>query len=832
MIAAALAAVAAALALPSAHAQSNRAAPLGLVAQSDQGNPTGQAVESVRPAADAFNTTAVTDATPAAAVDVDLPAQPLASALNELAHQARLQLMVHPDLGARRQAPAVSGRLTVREALDRLLAGSGLAARIQGSEVIVREAPPATTGRTTTLPAVVVTAAAERSAITEGSGSYASRSVTIGKTAQSLRETPQSVSVLGRQQMDDTGVTTMDEAVNYLTGLSTAGYGQHAAGFAGTTLVARGYDINSQLDGVPLTFGENHDLALYDRIEVLRGPTGLLQGSGEPGGAVNHVLKRPEAAVGLNGLASIGSWHNRRLGADVTGPLNASGSLRGRAILLHSDRNAYYDVGRATARTGYLVLDGDLTPQTTISASAILADRQGINFWGLPQYSDGRVVERRSAFVGLDRESKTTKHQYQLALRHRFDSGWAFQATWLKSKSDYRGFGGYATSDVDRATGLGNISIGRIATINENEAVDLNVSGPLRAWGRTHTLVAGWNRAAHTYVGGSRYTSFTDVDVLGRHDFDIDEAILRRGQTELTKSGLFGTARLKLTDPLTLVLGGRRSDYDSRSRVITDTTTAWTDSVANTQGKFTAFGGLVWDLTHQVSVYASYADTFIPQTQLTAAGRVLDPREGWQLEAGVKGEFFDGALNASLALFRIRDTNRAMLDTTTAGCNAAGGECYRAAGLVQSQGWEMEVVGSPAPGWDIAAGYSYVQARFLEDADPDNVGQRFSAQNTPRHLFKLWTQYRFDAQTLGGRLDGWSVGSGLKIQSDLVSTAVRQGGFATVSAKVGYRFNPKVDAVLLVNNVFDRHYLQQVGTTFFNLYGEARSVMLAVRGGL
>ena len=768
----------------------------------------------------------------AVAVAIDVPAQPLASALNELARQARLQLMVHPDLVAGRQAPAVAGQLTVREALDRLLAGSGLVARISGSEVIVREVS-ATPGSSMTLPAVVVAASVERTAMTEGSGEYASRAVTIGKTAQSLRETPQSVSVLGRQQIDDTGISTMDEAVNYLTGLSSAGYGNHTAGFAGTTMVARGYDVSSQQDGVPLTFGENHDLAIYDRIEVMRGPTGLLQGSGEPGGAVNYVLKRPQAALGLTGQASIGSWSNRRFGVDLMGPLNARATVRGRAVLVHGDRDAYYDVGRATARTAYLALDADLAPRSTISFAAILADRSGINFWGLPQYSDGRVVERRSAFVGLDRESKTSKHQYQLGFRHQFDNDWALQATWLRSKSDYRGFGGYATSDVDRATGLGNISVGRIATINENDAVDLNVSGPVRAWGRSHTLLAGYNRAWHNYVGGSRYTSFTDVDVLGRHDFAIDETITRRSQTEVTQSGLYGTARLRLTEPLTLVLGGRRSDYESRNRVITETTSAWTDSVANTDGKFTPFGGLVWDLNRQFSVYASYADTFVPQTQLDRSGKVLDPREGWQVEAGVKGEFFDGALQASLGLFRLRDTNRAMLETSDAGCSVASGECYRAAGLVQSQGWEMEVVGSPAPGWDLAAGYSYVQARFLKDSDADNVGQRFAGQNTPRHLFKLWTQYRFDPRTLGGRLDGWSLGTGLRVQSDLVSgSAVRQGGFGIVSAKIGYRFSARVDAVLLVNNVFDRHYLQQVGSTFFNLYGEPRNVTLALRGGL
>lgn len=772
------------------------------------------------------------DSAPAALVIVDLPAQPLASALNELARQARLQLMVHPDLVAGRTAPAVSGELTVRQALDHLLAGSGLSARVRGSEVIVQRPEPTSSGQPAALPAVVVSAAAVRDPTSEGSGRYAPRALSIGRTEQSLRETPQSVSVLSRQQMDDVGLTTLDQAVNYLTGLSTSGYGGHAAGFAGTVTVARGYEVSSLQDGLPVQNGESHDMALYDRIETMRGPVGLLQGNGEPGGAINYVMKRPQSTTQVNGLASFGSWGNRRLGVDLSGALNASGSLRGRAILLHSDRDAFYDVARSTSKTGYLALDYNLTPRTTISLAALVADRDSVNFWGLPLYDNGQVTRRRSAFVGLDRDASTRKRQVELSARHQFDSGWELSGRWLRNKSDYDGFGGYATSDVDPVTGLGDTSIGHIQTMNRNQSFDLHLTGPFEAWGRTHQVLVGYNRLSYEYLGGARYTSFTDVDVFNFHDYVIDEAIASKNNTETTQAGVYGTVRLKVSEPLTVVLGGRRSDYDNRRRSVAATTSAWVESAANTNGQFTPYGGLIWDLTKQLSVYASYADTFVPQTQVDASGNSIDPRTGWQFETGLKGEFLDGALNASLALFRIRDTNRAMVDLSQVGCGGtADGACYRAAGLVQSQGWEAEVVGRPLSNWDIAAGYSYVQARFLRDDDESLVGQRFSPQNTPRHLFKLWTHYRFDGQVLGGRLDGWSAGAGMRAQSDIVMGTNRQGGVAIYAAKVGYRFNRHLDAALMVNNLFDRHYLQAVGSTLFNLYGEPRSWMLSLRGG-
>ncbi len=134
------------------------------------------------------------------------------------------------------------------------------------------------------------------------------------------------------------------------------------------------------------------------------------------------------------------------------------------------------------------------------------------------------------------------------------------------------------------------------------------------------------------------------------------------------------------------------------------------------------------------------------------------------------------------------------------------------------------------PGLDMSAGYTYTQAKYLEDSDPANIGRRFGADVLPRHLFRLWARYRFGREDFGGALMGWRVGVGVQVQSGVYTASMRQGTYATASVRVGYQLNKHWDAALAVNNVFDRRYLRTPGhETFYNLYGEPRSFMLNVR---
>ncbi|MFT4193209.1 TonB-dependent receptor plug domain-containing protein, partial [Ottowia sp.] len=227
----------------------------------------------------------------------DIPAQPLAPALAALARQAGLQVVFAPELAEGRQAPAVQGTREVADALRTLLAGSGLQGRVQGRTLVVERAPapaPALSGQEGTLPEVKVMAQADRSGTTEGTGSFTTRTMSSATHLPlTLRETPQSVTVLTSARIEADNLVDLVDIAAAVPGLSLQ------SSEVRPVLESRGYIIESVTqDGIATPydwyFGDSlGNLAMQDRVEVVRGATGLMQGAGNPSGAINMVRKRP-----------------------------------------------------------------------------------------------------------------------------------------------------------------------------------------------------------------------------------------------------------------------------------------------------------------------------------------------------------------------------------------------------------------------------------------------------------------------------------------------------------------------------------------------------------
>lgn len=750
----------------------------------------------------------------------NIAAGPLGDALAEFAAESRVTLVFSAATLQGKQTRGLQGKHTVDAGFEQLLQGSGYRAVPSGNRGY---ALVAVHGADATL--APVTVKAERSAVTEGSGTYVARAVSIGKMTLAPREIPQSVSVVTSDQIKDQNLSTIAEAVQTAAGV-------RADSYAGTErITVRGYSLSAQFDGVPqansLTYLHN-DVALYDRIEILRGPSGLLQGSGSPAGSVNYVRKRPKDVAGVELAASVGSWNNYRAELDATAPLNADGSLRGRAVLAYQDKDTFQQVGHVRNEVAYGTLEYDLTPRTKLGLALTHLDSSRINFFGLPAFDDGRLPGR-TAFVGTNKPATNKLDEVAVDIEHQFDNGWKARAALSHKSVDYTGYAAYAWQGIDRNTGLVNLSLGRVQTDNDFDGLDVSVSGPFTLLGRTHTVSLGYNRVTNDYKGNVSYVSVMDWDALNVFDFGSlipgRSASTSTSNDYIKESGLYGVTRIKLADPLTLVLGGRWTDFTQKNRSLGATPTNWTTD-ARVRNEFTPYGGLVWDVSPQLTWYASYADTFAPQTVRDYTGKFLDPRVGWQIESGLKGEFLDQRLSASLAAFRIRETNRSMVDTDPSHicADSFDGTCSKAAGLVQSQGWEAEVVGKPLPGLDISASYTYLQAKYLRD--DANAGQRFATDTTPKHMAKLWSHYSFN-----GALTGWKAGLGVQAQSDLsVADGSHQAGYAIVSASVGYQINPQWSAQLNLDNLTDRSYLQSLGgRTFHNMYGTPRSALLTVR---
>ncbi|WP_332746959.1 TonB-dependent siderophore receptor [Hydrogenophaga sp.] len=768
-----------------------------------------------------------------APMQISIAAQPLAQALNDWARQTRLQLVVQQSAVAGKTAPAVSGSLSPRQSLDRLLAGSGLFGRFEGNLVTVEPMPRV--GDSTTLNTVTVTAQAERSATTEGTGSFAVRAVSINKGEQALKDIPQSISVLTRTQLDEQGITDLKVAANNVTGMVGAkGVGQ------GMVLSARGFQIDAwQYDGVPIP--RNHyalgnwgteGMVFYDRLEVLRGSSGLLQGTGSLGGAVNLVRKRGQSEKTVSLTARAGSWSRYGLQLDAGGPLNANGTLRGRVVVDQANSHSFVDYVNDRTRSLYAAVDYDISPDTTIGLGVSDSDSQGRPMIrGLPRYPDGRDLGLdRSTYVGAWWNRAHIKQTTLYAdLDHRFNPDWKLKVSALrmseKNTSVHQRMHGTVAAD---GSGL---TFANWATDFDSTkiALDAYVNGRFQALGLRHDVTLGSNY--------SKYTSndmFARTFTPGGNIFAIDHdrpwqdlatimaagGVQTRPEYDVRQRGIYGSWRAQLTEPLTAILGARVSWYDYLYRIPSTNV----QSVNTASGEVTPYVGLVYALTSQWSAYGSTTSVFEPQSARTVAGNVLDPIIGTNHEIGIKGELMGGRVNTSLALFRYDHKNRGVNDVAS-GFACDGWYCFIASGKVRSQGYEAEISGEVARGLQMMAGYTHNTTEFV--SDPVNQGKVFSTW-TPKHMLRAWASYQ-----LPGDWSRLNVGGGVTVQSHTLGydRSFKVSGFSVWNMRVAYEVTPEVSLSMNLNNVFDKRYwipgfAEQNGN---NDFGDPRNVMFTLK---
>ncbi|RZT39414.1 TonB-dependent siderophore receptor [Cupriavidus agavae] len=712
-----------------------------------------------------------------------------------------------------------------------------------GAALLAALPPAGAAGSETILPTVSVTGQAAEPP-SEATGAYTTETATIGsKLPASLKETPQSISVITRQRMEDQNLTTLDEVLRQVPGVTTD--------LSGTAVIPafyiRGFPVEYfQYDGVPIQTGgaswSQPDMIMFDRVEVLRGAGGLFNGAGQPGGVVNLVRKRPTATRQFSGALSAGSWDAYRAELDYSTPLNQSGSVRARVAGAYDDRHAFIDYANGQQTSLYGILEADLAPRTTASLGVGYQKRD----WrpammGLPRYSDGGDLGLpRSTFLSTPWtywDFQTT--QVFADITHRFNSDWQLKLSAVHDHETSDLKYAYVSGAVNRATLAGpRLAGGANAYDNKQLALDAYVTGAFRAFGRRHELVFGaswYDRQADAQGGQLPGFGGTPVNV-----FDFSPAAIAdpgaprwtsNTRTDTKQYGLYGATRLKLADPLTLLLGGRVSWWQTNAR---NQLTGATTSDYRQSGRFTPYAGLVYDLTPHWSAYASYADIFRVQSNyLDTDGNALPPVTGANYEAGVKGAYYDGRLNLSLAAFRTDESNRAIAVTPT----IVNSCCYASNGKVRSEGFETEVSGELLPGWQVSAGYTFNTTKYLRDATFE--GQPFRSI-APKHLLRLYTNYRLPRDW-----NAWSVGGGMDLQSATYSQGgnpsvrVQQGGYAVFNLRAGYRFDKTWSLALNLNNLFDRRYYARLGTAgafgpanFGNVYGTPRNVMVTLRAKL
>jgi len=783
-------------------------------------------------------------------VNLDIPAQSLDNALRQLGSQTQLQFVYSPETLRGLRSSPVKGSMEANDALGQLLRGTGIRYRVEGNTVILP--PPAEHNSSGLQLDETSVTATTLGASTEGTGSYTTGTASIGgKTQKTLRETPQSVSVMTKQRMEDQNLSSLTQVLDQTTGITVVGGNDSK-----NEIYSRGFVIRSiQTDGgAPMLRNETYDtlpdMTAYDHVEVLRGSDGLYGGTGDPGGSINLVRKRALPYNQLKISQSAGSWDNYRTEIDLTGPLAFDGALRGRVAMSYEDKKYFYDNADSEKHVVFGTLEADLTPDTLLTVGGTYEWRDMDGYWdrGLVRYKDGKEIgASRSTSLAADWSSNNYKRtEYFAKVEHAFNDNWKINSSYTKTKFDSTQDIGEVKASVNQVTNSTTFSRFIRGYTNEQDLFDANVSGKFEAFGLQHELLFGadYSEVARTYSDNSDLTTPSAINV----PFDITTGnagnmpkpakpgiYYYNPDWNQRKSGAYTTFKAQLAEPLHLTLGARYSDYRDNVRTVVPSFNMDTRVKESNRGEITPFGALVLDVTQDWSLYTSYAEIFQPQTAYKSlSGQPLDPIEGETYEFGTKGELFGGRLNISSALYYTKRENEAI---------STGTGYYVATGQVISKGIDTEISGELAPGWQAIVGYTLNLNKQRAGNNANLDGGRVSSQ-TPKHLFKFFTTYQ-----LPGEFDRWKVGLGATIQSDSsksgfvqhrlpnggLSTAEAysfdQAGYAVWNSLVEYKIDDHWTAQVNANNIFDKTYYQTVDSSDGgNWYGAPRNYMLTLRG--
>ena len=676
----------------------------------------------------------------------------------------------------------------------------------------------------------------------EDGDAYAAKAQTTAtRLPLSQRETPQSVSVVTRAQIEDFQLNDVNALLTTVPGVSVL-----AAETDRVYYSARGFDIQTfQIDGIglPFAFGiqtGSLDTAIYDRIEVVRGAPGLLSSTGNPSAVINFVRKRPDRTMKATASVQYGSFDQLRLDGDVSVPLTASGSVRARAVGALLDSDSYLDRYHLRRWTGYGIVEADLGPNTVVSAGYAHQDHKSRGaMWGaIPlAFADGtRIPFERDSNYAPDWSSwNVTDRQIFGDLSHDFGGGWTGKISVLRRATDeadtlfyiYGNPGrgsptGIDLSDPAKPQGIFSYP-GAFEGETRNLTIDAYVGGKVTIGGRQHDVMAGINRGAQSYLQASSYDT-ASIGIPLPLDTLFDGTFARPNfPTPYTPSldqhtrreTAYGLVRLNLADPLKVMLGGNYTHYTSEG-------VSYGAAQNFDRSKFLPFVGATFDLTANVSAYASFATIFNPQVEFDDQNRLLDPIEGDNLEAGFKGEWFGGRLNASAAVFRARQQNTA----EAAGFDAVRGRTIYTPVDATSQGIELEVAGQPAAGLQVTGGFSVMRVRNDRD---DSPARTF----VPRNVGRLNLTYSPPA------LPALKLGTSMQYQSGIytdattatgIGTRLRQGAYALVDLLARYDLTRNMSLSANVRNVTNAQYLTSL-TFDQGYYGAPRSVLgtLSVR---
>ena len=744
--------------------------------------------------------------------------------------QTGVQILVTSDLVTNEQTLALNGKYTAETALTELVKHSGLLVQRSGNN------------------ALTLVAASNSLAIKDDTletievhGSYTAKEMNNATgLVMSLRETPQSISIMTTQMIQDKALPNMSAVLKHIPGISMVGDASE-----GYLIYARGFVLDAavQVDGLITTpakstyaggFSQSIDPVIAERIEVLKGAAGILGGLGEPSATVNMIRKRPTVDFKGYVFGSTGSWNAYRAEADLSGSLTESGNVRGRVVAAYNTRGSFLDNYSRDNSVIYGVVEADISDYTKVS---VAIDHLATNSSGVYGYSanpayytDGTLIDLKRSFSTAQdwAHRDVTETSITTDFEHIFSNDWFVKASHRYSDAKMDVVSASLGQYVDKATGQlispWGSDIGHSDRTSKTNSLNVYLTGDFSLLSREHEFVMGFSSAGNEFV---RISTDIDIDTpptidnitVPAPDFSGIEAGGHTKETQL-QTGLYGTARFSLAEPLKLMIGGRLSTWEyTREYMLGDN-----DEVnADSSNILTPYVGIVYDINDFASVYTSYTGIFLPVTSYGKNGQLLDPTEGTNTEAGIKLAFYDDELNINAAIYKANKDNVA--EWANEGMLPSGDWIYKSVDGVKTIGYELEISGKITDNWKMSGG-------FTHNKGEDKEGK---ARTTyiPDNVFKITTNH-----DLSEIVDGLTIGASVRWQSDTFSDGTiwldpevdfshQQPAYWLVDLMARYNVNEQLSVSLNINNVLDETYNRSLWG--YTDIGEPQSIYMSLR---
>ncbi|WP_440207224.1 TonB-dependent siderophore receptor [Acinetobacter oleivorans] len=640
------------------------------------------------------------------------------------------------------------------------------------------------------------------------------------------KETPQTINVVTRQQIEDFGLTSTRDVLKNTPGVTVSNQETER-----TTYMARGFEISNILtDGVgfPLSGynynNTNPDTYFYDRIEVVKGADSLTNAFGDPSATINNIRKRPTQEFQASGGVSYGSWDTQRYEADVSGAIIPSGKVRGRIMGYEQTGDSYLD-RYSSERNGFSgIIEADLTDSTLLTAGySQEQNKPNANNWGaLPlldangkQISYDRSYNPNPDWAHWDNETQNAF----VELKQKINDQWIAKLTYnyldTKHNSRLLYYYGYPKAD---GSGVSLTPWGG-QEHQEKHAVDFNLEGTYKLFNREHEASLGYSYVRSHQQDKQSTGTINDSNVIKSTTTDwsswTPQSITWSDFTEAANykqniNSIYAATRLHLNEDLKLLLGANYVQAESKGE-------SYGSPMSYSESKVSPYVGLTYNFTPEYTGYMSYTSIFRPQTGIDKdTNQALKPIDGKSYEMGIKSSWLDDRLTGTLSVFKTEQNNYPLRSSD-------GNPLNRKVPTsdLESQGVEVGLSGQITNNVNLSFGYAQFSIKDIK-----NGGEaRTYNPNQTLNVLTTYTPPVLPKLKVGAGLQ-WQ--DGIKLYDSNVNSTIKQDAYALVNLMASYEVNDHITLQANGNNIFDKKYLNSFpdGQAF---YGPSANYTVAVK---